>query len=431
MSAAAGKDLKGLFDSFVKQSGIPYVSVTTSCAAGKPPTLALAQTRYAPVGSQMSAEDKARTWTIPVCVKWGAGGKTGTDCTVLDQPTGELALSAKSCPQWVLPNAGELAYYRPKLAAGDLDHLLAHARDLTVPERVGLIGDVGALVHAGDASNAVALGLVQDLSKDKNRHIVDESLGIVSGIDDMVPDKLRPNYERLIAKLFKARAHELGWAAKTGEGADTKELRPELLALVAGLGKDKALIDEATKLSWKWFDDHAAIQPELVGTALYVAARFGDQKLFDKIHAAAKATQDRTERGRLVGALGSFQDPKLVDQALAIVLADDFDIRESFGLVFAGMRDPRLRDHTLQWVEQHFDELIAKLPKEYRPFMAYIAAPVCDESRKAELKAFLEPKMKDVDGGARVLAQALEALSLCAAGRAQQMPGVVAFLEKQ
>nr|HEX4312651.1 M1 family metallopeptidase [Kofleriaceae bacterium] len=430
MSTAAGKDLHPLFDSFVKQSGIPYVSMTVSCKAGAP-KLELSQTRYAPVGSQMSADDKKRTWSVPVCVKWGAGGKTGKDCTVLDQPAGELALSTKTCPQWVMPNDGELAYYRTKLDSTDLDHLLAHAHELTVAERVGLLGDVGALVGAGDASNAVALGLVQDLAKDKSRHIVDSSLGIVAGIDDMVPDRLRPNYERMIGKLYKQRAHELGWAAKSGEGADTKELRPELLGVVAGIGKDKALIDEATKLTWKWFDDRSAIQPEVVGEVLHVAARFGDQKLFDKLHELAKASKDRTERARLIGAMGAFQDPKLVEQALAVVLTDEFDIRESFGLVFAGLADIRLRDSTLTWIEAHFDQLIDKLPKEYRPYMAYIAAPVCDESKKAEITAFLEPKMKSVDGGQRVLAQALEALSLCAAGRAQQTPGVVAFLQKQ
>ncbi len=169
MSSAAGRDVRPLFDSFVKQSGIPYVSATLSCAPNQPPRLALAQARYAPTGSQMAAGDRTRTWTIPMCVEWSAGGpghgQTGRDCTVLDQPTGELALSAKTCPAWVLPNEGELAYYRPRLAGADLDHLLAHGHDLTVAERVGLVGDVAALVQSGDASNAVALGLVADLAR--------------------------------------------------------------------------------------------------------------------------------------------------------------------------------------------------------------------------------------------------------------------------
>ena len=262
MTEAAGKDEKPLFDAFVLQSGVPLVSVTLACAKGAPPTLQLAQRRYKPTGSEI---DPKRTWQIPMCVRWGAGGKTGRDCTTLAAATGELALSAPSCPNWVLPNEGELGYYRTLPEGKLLDQLLAHTKALTMPERVGLIGDLEALVNSGDVAPGVALKLVADLSKDKSRHLVDASIGIVAGIDDMVPDALRPNYERLIKKLYQARARELGWHAKPGEDDNTKQLRPQLLGLVANLGRDPELIKQATELAWKWLDDHKAIQPELVG----------------------------------------------------------------------------------------------------------------------------------------------------------------------
>ncbi len=428
MSDAAGKDLHPLFDSFVLQSGLPYVSVKLECAKSEAPKLQLAQQRYAPVGSQI---DPKRTWTLPMCVKWRAGKDTGRDCGTLSDASGSLALSAKTCPSWVLPNDGEVFYYRPKLAGADLDHLLAHARDLTLGERVGLVGDIDALVASGDAQPATALALVTDLAKDRSRHMVGASIGIVGGIDDMVPDKLRPNYERLIRKLYQARAHELGWHSKPSESTDAKELRPALLGLVAANGKDKQLIDEATALTWKWFDDHKAIEPELVGAALHVAARYGDQKLFDRIHTEAKKTGERDERARLLGALGAFLDPKLVDQAMALVLTDEFDLRDSGGLLQGIAADPQLKARAYKFVMQHFDEIAAKLPPAYRTFMAYFAIPMCDDSIKDEVQAFLKPKIEPLDGGPRALAQAMEQLTLCAAGRKARTPGVLAFLAKQ
>ena len=428
MSEAAGSDLHPMFDSFVKQSGVPLVSFELSCAKDAPPTLALAQPRYKPTGSQI---DPDRTWAIPVCVRWGSGKTTGRDCTTLTAKTGTLALSAKTCPAWVLPNEGEVGYYRP-LPKGDLrDHLLAHTRDLTLAERVGLVGDVNALVASGDIPSGTALSLVGELSKDKSRHIVGESIGIVAGVDDLVPDKLRPNYERFIRKLYQARAHELGWQAKPGEGADTKELRPELLGLVAGEGKDPALIKEATALAWKWLDDHKAVQPELVGTVLHVAARYGDKKLFDRIHHDAKEAKDRSERQRLLRALGGFSDPALVKEALAITLTDEFELRESAGLMQGGMQDPRTRELTFKFVEDHFDDIQAKLPVMFRPYMAYFAVGLCDESKAADIKAFLEPRMKKLEGGEHALAQAMEQLSLCSAQRKAQTPAVAAFFAKQ
>jgi alanyl aminopeptidase len=436
MSTAAGRDLHVLFDSFVKQSGIPFVSATLSCSAGQPPKLLLAQQRYVPIGSQISDADRKRIWTVPICAKWAASKDTGRNCTTLDQPTGELVLSAKTCPSWVLPNESELGYYRSRLAGADLDHLLAHIKALSVTERVGVMGDVSALVTSGDASTAIALGLATDLARDKNRRVVGASLGIVASIDELVPDNLRVNYERLIARLYKARARELGWAARPGESTDTKQLRPALVSLVSGPGKDKALIDEATALAWKWFDDRAAIQPEMVDTALAVAARYGNQKLFDRLHAAVKAATDKTEIPRLVRALGAFRDPALFDQVLALMLTNELDIQDTFtmlhgNLVFDGMRDPTLRPRVYAWFVQHFDELAQKLPRSSRPQMARVAIRFCDEAKKPEIEAFLRPRIEPLDNGPREMAQAMEQLSLCAAAHAAQAPGVVDFLKKQ
>jgi alanyl aminopeptidase len=427
MSAAAGKDLKPIFDSFVLQSGLPKVAFTLSCDGA--PKLALAQERYKPTGSKI---DPKRTWQIPVCVRWGAGDQTGRDCTVLTQPTGELALTAPKCPEWVMPNEGSVGYYRMHPQGALLDALLAHADSaLTLPERVGLVNDINALVTAGDVKNAVALALVDKLAKDKSRHIVDASVDVVAGIDEMVPAKLRPNYERLIKRLYLARATELGWQSKKGEGDDTKQLRPVLLRLVAGKGRDKALIDEAGLLAQKWLDDHTAIEPEVAPVALDIAAENGDAKLFDRVHEAAKKATDRDERGKLLAMLGSFGDPKLVARAMAISITDEFELREGLGLLRGGFEHPQTREASYRFVVDNYDKIVAKLPELYRPFMAYTFVPLCDVQRKAEVEKFWKPRIDKLDGGPRAMQQAMEAMLLCAASKQAQTPGVVAFLQKQ
>jgi alanyl aminopeptidase len=431
MSTAAGTDLHPLFDSFVKQSGIPYVSVALTCSAGAPPKLALAQQRYAPIGSKMADVDRHRTWSVPMCVKWRAGDATGTDCAVLDRPTGELALSAKACPAWLLPNAGELGYYRARLGGADLDHLLAHAGELTVAERVGVAGDVAAVVGAGDASTAVELGLVADLARAADRQLVEASFDIVAGIDAIVPDDQRGAYERWIGKLYGARIRALGWAARPGEPADTKRLRPTLLWLAGGLGNDRAIAAEATRRARAWLADRGALQPEVVDVTLRTAARNGDQALFDQLHAAASAATDKAERDRLVRALGAFRDPAIVDQALAVVLTEEFDIRVALGIVFEAMSDRALRPRVYAWFVAHFDDLLHRLPRRFQQQLARVPIQFCDEAHKPDIVAFLTPRMQSLDNGPRQLAQSMEALSLCAAQHAAQQPGVVAFLRKQ
>jgi len=211
MSGAAGKDLHPLFDSFVRQSGVPLVAFQLACDKGKPPALALTQRRYAPTGSKI---DPKRTWHVPMCVKWGAGGQTGRDCGVLDGETGELALSAPRCPAWVMPNEDGVGYYRMQPQGDLLSHLTANATRLNPPERITLLSDVNALVATGEVSEANVLELAATLARDKSRHVVEASLNAVEGVDEQVPAALRANYERLVRKLYAGRAHELGWRSK-------------------------------------------------------------------------------------------------------------------------------------------------------------------------------------------------------------------------
>jgi alanyl aminopeptidase len=429
MNAASGRDIKPLFDSFVLQSGVPLLSVELRCTAGAPATLELAQRRYVPTGSEI---DPKRTWQLPVCVRWGAGVSAGRDCTLLTAATGELALSAPSCPDWVLPDEGELGYYR-MLPRGDLlAHLLAVApRALTPAERIGLVGDVDALVASGDVPPGVALQLVADLAGEQSRYLADASIEVVAGIHDMVSDRLRPNYERFIRRLYQARAHELGWQSARGDSDDVKRLRPVLLSLVASKGKDRELIAQATALAWKWLDDHSAVQPELVDTVLEIAGRFGDQKLFDRLHAAAKQSTDSDERERLLTTMGQFIDPKLVAQAQAISITNEFDIHDSHALLHGGLHDPHTRAAALEFVEKHYDTISSRLPELYRPYLVAVVALVCDSSRKRELEAFFAPRISKLDGGPRIMAQQFEEMELCSAKRKAEQPGVEAFLARQ
>jgi alanyl aminopeptidase len=179
-----------------------------------------------------------------------------------------------------------------------------------------------------------------------------------------------------------------------------------------------------------WLDDRAAVEPELVEVVLHVASRYGDKALFDRLYAEAKRSTDRDERGRLLDALGTFVQPELLERALALVLTDQFDLRESAGLMQNAFADPRTQTTAFAFVKRHFDEISNKLPEAYRPYMAFTVVSICDESRKPELEAFLKPRIDPLDGGPRALAQALEQMTLCSATRKARTPGVVAFLSR-
>ena len=428
---AAGKDVTTPFSTFLDQVGAPAVSVALSCAKGATPVLKLAQKRYLPIGSTADAD---QVWQIPICVKYAAGKAETRACTLMTTATTELPLSqAKSCPSWVLPNAGELGYYRVRPEGDLLDRLLDPGvmKKLTLPERVGLIGDVQALVDSGQLPAGDALALVDTLAKDGNRHIVGAATGIAWGPKEIIGEPLRENYARFVRKEFGTKARALGWTAKKGESEDTRILRNGVVGLVANEGKDPALVAEATKLTWAWLDDHQAVDADIVGLVLDVAVKNGDRKLYDRLYADAKKAEEITERGRLLGAMGGFSDPEIAKVALALTLTDEFDTREVMGAMLSGaLGDPRTRRMAYEFVKTNFDAIVAKLPREYAAYLAFAGVAQCDAALRAEVEDFFKDRNAKFSGGPLVLTQGLEQMDLCIAIRAAQRPSMEAFLRK-
>ena len=191
----------------------PTATATDATAPGPPASAALppSASLVQRIAARTDAGRLVALDALALAERW-FGSTTTANLIVVGAAyqAGLLPLSAKACPDWVLPNEAGLGYYRMQPKGELLGRLLARApKELTPAERVGLVSDVNALVASGEVGNAVALALVDTLSKDKSRHIVDLSIDLIAGLDRLVPPELRANYERLIKRLFRARAIEL------------------------------------------------------------------------------------------------------------------------------------------------------------------------------------------------------------------------------
>lgn len=140
-------------------------------------------------------------------------------------------------------------------------------------------------------------------------------------------------------------------------------LRPTQVSLAANVGDDQALIGEAGKLASRWFHDHRAVPPDLVSLVLTTAARHGDHALYDRFRAELKKTKDEKQRGELLSAISAFRDPEIVKANYDLFLAGELDARESFGLLFGPLGDPKTREIPFQFVKQNYDRIVAKLPQ--------------------------------------------------------------------
>ncbi|MGZ3440767.1 MAG: ERAP1-like C-terminal domain-containing protein, partial [Polyangia bacterium] len=440
--AAARPEVTPAFKTFLDQAGAPMVDVALTCNAGKPATLHVKQQRFLPLGSKGSTN---QSWQIPMCVRWIAGdaksdrgtGETGfpqRQCTLVTQKEQDITLGTQpGCPTWLLANDGELGYYRAAYGSDVLQKLLGPdgRKLLDLPETVGLLDDLHALVEAGRVPLADVLGLVPSLAQDERRHVQQFVIGSLDGLHHhLVQPPEHQGYARFINKIYGQKAHALGWTAKPGEDEDTRLLRPALVGLVASEGEDKKLAAEARTLALKWLADRKSVSPDVAGEVLGVAARNGDRALFDRMHAEAKRATDRHDRQQILAAMGSFRDPALAKAALALVSSNEFDPRESMHIMLELTGEESTRQLAWDFLKANFDSMVKRLSAEQMAYTPFVGVSFCDEAHEKEMEAFFKDRSPKLPGGPRLLAQASERSQLCRAYVAAQQPGVTALLKK-
>ncbi|MCL5746412.1 MAG: ERAP1-like C-terminal domain-containing protein, partial [Acidobacteria bacterium] len=432
ISRAAGRDVAPAFSTFLDQTGVPLVMISLKCDA-KGPRLELSQQRYLPLGSKGSP---ARTWDIPVCVAYSAGGARGRDCTLLTQQSQEMALSAKSCPDWVLGNAGAAGYYRVLYVDGLGKKLYQRAAGgLSTAERIDVLGDARALMRGGEIPAGRELALVPEFSSEPGRYVVESTIDIADGIKaHLVPQKLEDNYERFVRRNYAARAEQVGWTPKPGEDDSVRLLRPRLVPFVARAGRDKKLVANADSLARGWLKDRSAVASEMVIPVLTTAAEFGGRDLFERYLAAARSETNLRDRERLVTALGSFRDPAIAKSAMDLILTGQFDPRMSFELLFGPLEYPETRALPFEFVKQNFDTLLSKLPRgataDSGAMLPMVAGSFCSLERRNEVEDFFKGRIADFPGGPRNLDQVLESITICTAVRKAQEASAAEFLAR-
>lgn len=433
ISAAAGKNIAPAFNSFLDKPGVPEITMTLDCST-KQPKLEVSQKRSLPLGSTGSPGEM---WRIPVCVSYGRGDEVHRECSELDDPRSDIALrNSPGCPAWVLGNDGETGYYRVNYKGDLLNRLLKEGRArLSVAEQAGVLGDARPLVESGEMTPQAALSLVAKFSDDSNRELVRSAIGIAGQLEGYeVPAGLRANAAKFIREKFGPRANQLGWQAKPGDSEDTRLLRETLVPFVARSGEDKDLIEQARQLARTWLNDRAAIETGMLEPVLATAAEFGDRELFDKLHDAARKEQNPQMRETLLQAMGSFRNPEIAKTALALLLTDEFDMRQSFyPLLFEPLSYAETRALPFQFVKENIDALLKHLPREvggdFAASLPETGGAFCDASERSEVQAFFKDRVDKYSGGARNLDQVLETIDLCTARKSELGPELEAFLK--
>ena len=444
------------FSTFLSQVGFPLVSVKISCSEGgsknsgagatSATRLELEQRRFVPVGSA-GATDTAATstgatdtlWSVPVCATWNDEGGTHQQCALLTKATDHFDLKgAVGCPAWFFADSNAAGYYAVAYDSELADKLVKSGLpDLQPDEAAATLRDIQLMFSSGVGDAGQQLAFVREFSRSSNLGLVHQAGGTVDGLSDFVPDGLRHKYAQLIRSLYGARARELGWKPKADESYEVRQLRIQLLPLVATDGEDTEIAAQAASLAKQWLkdheSDHESVDADMVEPVLSTTAFYGDRAFFDRLVDEIKTDKVQRERSWMIGALTSFRDPAITRARLNLILGKGIDPRELQYTLFNPSRDTR--EIVWDFVQQNFDAINSTIAGARGiPFGALLpltAAGFCDAAHEQQVEKFFQPRIAGLPGGARYLANSLERIRQCSARAGVMMPAVVSLLNKQ
>jgi alanyl aminopeptidase len=428
ISEVAGRDVGPDLTSFLDQSGAPVITATLACRPGAPPALALTQQRYVPPGAP--SPPPGRPWGLPVCVAYDRDGQRGEACGMLSAATGELALPAKACPRWVMPNLGGHGYYRVAFTAAEATALRDRGwGQLAGAERRILFDEVREAALLGRLPLPLPLSLIPKLMAHPDRFTVGDVVGLTSELRRFVPLADQRRVDAWVRATYGPAARALGVVPRKDDGLDAEAMRRTLVG-VAGDARDPAIVAEAVKLAATWRDLPAGIRPLVLRLAADDPARF--QALLAEVHHEG----DRARRGELLAALAGVRDPTRQRAALALVLDTTLDVRETSWMLL-GSHDDAAREIAEAFLRAHVVELLARLPSDETTggaaALGWVVAAACRAESRPAAEAFLRETFGKLPGATREVAQQLESLDQCIAQRAllePQLRGWIATLPR-
>ena len=372
------------FNSFILQPGIPYLEVSFTCPAPDAGLIEIAQARYAPLGSEIAPT--SQSWTIPFALKTNGANGERLIREMFGDTTLEIPLDG-GCPDYVMPNAGGSGYWRFNLNESAWQSLIANYDDLSAGEQLSFADSATAAFAAGNIS-ADTLLTALTVNANGDWGAARDPLTNLTDYMAALPDEVA----REAMRDFVMAAYGARWAALTEASPEDLSQGEQLLktALNSSLLTVGRLPEERSRLADAAAayvgvmnrPDPSALSPDLVATAISIAAETGGSAFHQAALAYAQVTPNQRERRSILNILARKASEADLLTLMDLVQTEAFQGQEAWSV--------------------------------------YLAANFCEADAIDDAIAFIESKAGLIPGYERRLAQASESARLCAAFRAEK-----------
>ena len=389
LTRVSGQPVDAVMRSFVDQPGVPVISLAEADAG----RLAVSQSRFLlsdeltrPSASASSSAQSlpealgaSPSWTVPVCFR--AAG-----CTVIQPATSSVP--APIGRGLLFANAEDKGYYRTVYSPGQIAAINAGVeRELTPPERIGLLSDRWALMRAGTGSVGDYLDLVLAVKSDPNATVLDNALGRVEQLEDMVAsesdrDRLNQVIRRELTPIYSA----LGPGSKHDDW-ERADLRSTLYEALGAAGDPEVLAD-ASQQATALLDGKKPHDSSIADVSVALAARHGDTAMYEKVLLVAGNSTDPSLKTDALHLLTRFDDPLLVMRTLEYALSDAVRSQDSWSVIVLELGRRETQDLAWQFVVQHWAEIAGKMTVNGGGKIAEAAGAFCSAAKRSEVEEF-------------------------------------------
>ncbi|MBI4177350.1 MAG: M1 family metallopeptidase [Candidatus Aenigmarchaeota archaeon] len=355
LDEVSGKPVTGIMDTWVKQTGFPFVDVK-SYRSGKGIRIKLSQKRFL-YNNLIDDKEDPTLWKIPVNAEVN-GEKISF---VMDKRnTDTLVKQKNSKSEWIKLNSGQGGFYRVKYQDDGWNGLIraVSSMKLSSNDRLGLHNDSYALMKAGYISPDVFLSLIEAYKDEMDAIVLEDVSSSLRSMKTLLSDESSFQAFREFSRNFFAPiAKKVGWDPRPGEG-HLDSLRRSIVLSQAGHYGDRETIKKARVKFKGYLEDPLSLHPDLRGVVFGLVAHGGDRADYDKLWEMEGKAVLHEEKLRLLGALGHFRQVEFLEETLKNSLdVDKVRSQDTVFLIGQVFSSKQGRDLCWNFIKSNWPEL--------------------------------------------------------------------------
>ncbi len=369
LSAASGKDISGLMNTWISQSGYPVVSIDES---------GITQERFF-IGPH---EASSQLWPIPL------GAESPEDMPAL--------LETRDLPMPIADderlNVGDTAHFISLYSDEHLERIFA-STSLTELDRLQLLHEQTLLVRGGRKASVGLIDLLEHYREETSEHVWSIMALAVGELKKFVEtDEQADRKLRVFAgSLAREQYTRLGWDAGADESEDDTKLRSTILSLMI-YSQDPDVLAKVDEL---YGAGVAQIDPELRSLVISsVVYRDSSDKIIDSLLTTYRTTSSADLQQDIASGITSARADNQVSALLANFTEDGTIRHQDLFRWFVYMiRNRYARTPTWEWMKSNWvwiEETFGG-DKSYSDFPRYAASGLATRKQRADYSNFFTP----------------------------------------